>query len=63
MSEQIKRLGNNIQDQNVEDELNHLIEQVEHKDNVVTKESGLSQMVTINGTTLVFVNGQLTEIR
>ena len=63
MSEQIKRLGNNIQDQNVEDELNHLIEQVEHKDNVVTKESGLSQIVTINGTTLVFVNGQLTEIR
>ena len=63
MAEQIKRLGNNIEDQNTEDELQHLVEQLEHKNNVVLKDSGLSQVVTINGTTLVFVNGQLTEIR
>lgn len=58
MSKIIKSLGLKLSDQNSDDELRHLIEQLEHKDNVLLKEEGITQEVTISGITLIFVNGQ-----
>lgn len=63
MAETIKRLGVPIGDPAVEDELDHLIEQIEHKDNLLKKEDGETEEVTISGTTLIFVNGQFRGVK
>jgi len=63
MAEVIKKLNSSIQDQNVEDVIDNLIEQVEHKENVLIKENGKTQEVNIGGTILVFVNGQFKGVK
>ena len=63
MAEVIKKLAVNVQDRNVEDQFDRLIEQVEHKNNVLLKEDGLTKVHTIGvGDVITIVNGQITKV-
>lgn len=56
----IKRLGT-LDNKKVSDEVDHLINQLEHKDNIVTKQPGRTGTITIAGITKIHVkNGQIT---